>query len=208
MDPLLRDIRHALTMLMTGAPDEEPRRVTYPELLALVRRAANAFAALAGPRPGIAYMLPSLIETHATLWGAETAGYAVPINFLLQPEPIAELLKASGARVLVVLGPHPVLDIWRKALALRELVPGLTLVRVAPPARRPSPASSSSTPHSPRSRMTASSSANPAATTRSPPTSTPAARPARRDWSGTRIAGSLRRRSAARCSATCARPTR
>ncbi|MBO9646970.1 MAG: AMP-binding protein [Variovorax sp.] len=125
--------RTAITMLMTGAPDEKPRRVSYRELLGLVRRAANLFATLAGPRPGVAYMLPSLVETHATLWGAETAGYAVPINFLLQPEHIAGLLKASGARILVALGPHPVLDIWQKALALRESVPGLQLVRVAPP---------------------------------------------------------------------------
>ncbi len=125
--------RTALTMLMTGAPDEQPRRVGYRELLGLVRRAANLFAMLGGARPGVAYMLPSLVETHATLWGAETAGYAVPINFLLQPEHIAGLLKASGARILVALGPHPVLDIWQKALALREQVPGLTLLRVAPP---------------------------------------------------------------------------
>lgn len=125
--------RAALTMLMSGAPDEQARRVSYRELLGLVRRAANLFASLAGPRPGVAYMLPSLVETHATLWGAEAAGYAVPINFLLQPEHIAELLKASGARILVALGPHPVLDIWQKALALREQVPGLVLLRVAPP---------------------------------------------------------------------------
>ncbi len=125
--------RPALTMLMTGAPDEQPRRVSYRELLGLIRRAANLFSTLAGPNPGVAYMLPSLVETHATLWGAETAGFAVPINFLLQPEHIAELLKASGARILVALGPHPVLDIWRKALALRDQLPGLRLLRVAAP---------------------------------------------------------------------------
>ncbi len=125
--------RTALTMLMTGAADEPVRRVSYRELLGLVRRAANLFASLAGPRPGVAYMLPSLPETHATLWGAETAGYAVPINFLLQTEHIAALLKASGAQILVALGPHPVLDIWQKALALREQVPGLQLLRVGAP---------------------------------------------------------------------------
>ena len=125
--------RTAITQLMTGAPDEQPRRVSYLELLGLVRRAANLFATLGGPRPGVAYMLPSLIETHATLWGAEVAGYAVPINFLLQPTHIAELLKASGARILVALGPHPVLDIWQKALALREQLPELTVLRVAAP---------------------------------------------------------------------------
>jgi len=123
----------ALTMLMTGAPDEEPRRVSYNQLLGLIRRAANLFHDLGGPAPGVAYMLPSLVETHATLWGAETAGYAVPINFLLQPHAIAELLKASGAKVLVSLGPHPQLDLWEKALALRDQVPGLVLVRVSPP---------------------------------------------------------------------------
>ena len=123
----------ALTMLMSGAPDEQPRRASYAQLLGLVRRAANLFATLGGPRPGVAYMLPSLVETHATLWGAETAGYAVPINFLLQPAHIAELLEASGARILVALGPHPQLDIWQKALQVGEQLPGLTLVRVAPP---------------------------------------------------------------------------
>ena len=125
--------RIALTMLMSGDDDEQPRRVSYGELLGLVRRAANLFTALGGARPGVAYMLPSLVETHATLFGAETAGYAVPINFLLQPEHIAALLEASGAQVLVALGPHPVLDIWQKALTLSARIPGLVLLRVAPP---------------------------------------------------------------------------
>jgi len=125
--------RTAITMLITGAPDEQPRRVSYRELLGLVRRAGNAFHALAGPRPGVAYMLPWLVETQATLWGAQAAGYAVPINFLLQPEHIAELLRASGVKILVALGPHPALDIWPKSLALREQVPGLRLMAVAPP---------------------------------------------------------------------------
>ncbi len=136
--------RTAITLLMTGAPDEQPRRVNYRELLGIVYRAANAFSHLANAdagagagggavRPGVAYMLPSLIETHAVLWGAETAGFAVPINFLLQVEHIAALLEAAGVRILVALGPHPVLDIWQKALQLRDRVPGLTLVRVAAP---------------------------------------------------------------------------
>ena len=123
----------AVTMLMTGAEDEKPRCVTYAQLLGMIRRAANVFSALGGNAPGVAYMLPSLIETHVTLWAAETAGYAVPINFLLQPESIAELIKASGAKLLVALGPHPQLDIWEKALELRKQIPDLVLVRVSPP---------------------------------------------------------------------------
>jgi fatty-acyl-CoA synthase len=123
----------ALTMLMTGAPDEQPRRVNYGQLLGMIRAGANAFSSLAGPAPGVAYMLPSLVETHVTLWGAETAGFAVPINFLLQPDSIAELIKASGAKILVALGPHPQLDIWEKAQQVRDQIPGLILIRVSPP---------------------------------------------------------------------------
>ena len=123
----------AITMLMTGSEDEQPRCVNYAALLGMVQSAANAFSAMGGSAPGVAYMLPSLIETHVALWGAETAGYAVPINFLLQTESIAELIRASGASILVALGPHPQLDIWEKAVELRDQIPGLILVRVAPP---------------------------------------------------------------------------
>jgi fatty-acyl-CoA synthase len=120
----------ALTMLMTGAEGEQPRRVTYAELAGLVRQAANAFHTLAGPRPGVAYLLPNLIETHVVLWGAQTSGYAVPLNFLLQPAHLTELVRAAGVRVLVALGPHPQLDIWEKATAVRDHVAGLELVAV------------------------------------------------------------------------------
>ena len=45
----------------------------------------------------VTYMLASQIETYITLWDAESAGYAMPVNFLLQPESIAALIQASGA---------------------------------------------------------------------------------------------------------------
>lgn len=122
----------ALTMLMTGADDETPETVTYGKLLEGVTRAANLFYNLGGPNPGVAYVLPSLIETHVVLWGAETEGYAVPINFLLGAEHIADLVRASGASILVALGPHPALDIWQKAIKVRQLVPNITLVQVSP----------------------------------------------------------------------------
>tara|TARA_R110002111_G_C6001785_1_gene373238 strand:- start:1475 stop:3328 length:1854 start_codon:yes stop_codon:yes gene_type:complete len=129
--------RTALRMLMTGADNEQPRSVNYAQLLGLVRQAANLFSSLGGTRPGVAYMLPTLIETHAVLWGAETVGYAVPINFLLQPDHIKSLLEASEAKILVTLGPHPQLDIWEKSLELKRQLPHLILVRVAPPGSEP-----------------------------------------------------------------------
>ncbi len=129
--------RVAITMLMTGAQDEQPRQVKYAELIKFIRRAANLFFTLGGARPGVAYMLPSLVETHVSLWAAETAGFAVPINFLLQADHIAELIRASGAKILVTIGPHPQLDIWEKALQVKQQLPELQLVRVAAPDAEP-----------------------------------------------------------------------
>jgi fatty-acyl-CoA synthase len=121
----------ALTMVMTGEDDEKPRLVSYRQLLEGITRAANLFRSIGGSAPGVAYILPSLPETHFTLWGAETAGYAVPINFLLQAQNIAELIEASGATILVTLGPHPQLDIWQKAVAVQALIPDLKIIRIS-----------------------------------------------------------------------------
>lgn len=123
--------RTALTMLMTGADDETPRTVTYRQMRDGITRAANFFASLGGPGAGVAYILPSLVETHFTLWGAETQGYAVPINFLLQAQNIADLVRAADAKILVALGPHPQLDIWEKAVAVGNLLPDIKLVQVS-----------------------------------------------------------------------------
>ncbi|HEX7882437.1 MAG TPA: acyl-CoA synthetase [Afipia sp.] len=123
--------RTALTMLMTGADDETPRLVTYGQMLEGVTRAANFFASLGGRGVGVAYILPSLVETHFTLWGAEAQGYAVPINFLLQAQNIADLVRAADAKILVALGPHPQLDIWEKAVAVGKLLPDVKLVQVS-----------------------------------------------------------------------------
>ena len=78
-------------------------------------------------------MRPSLTETQVTLWGAKTAGYAAPINFLLHHKSIAELTKASGAKILVALGADPHLDIGQKALELIKQILDLTPLRGTTP---------------------------------------------------------------------------
>ena len=120
----------AITFLPTGAEGEDVIEINHQELLAGVTRAANFFHQVGGRRPGVAYLLPNLIDTHFVLWGAEAAGYAVPVNFLLQPTHIAELLQAAGAKILVALGPSPHLDIWERALTVAKLLPNLKLVQV------------------------------------------------------------------------------
>src|SRR5258708_28836452 len=80
----------ALTMIMTGEADEAPREASYRELFEGITRAANFFHRLARPNPAVAFVLPHLIETHFVLWGAETAGSAVAVNFLLKARPLPD----------------------------------------------------------------------------------------------------------------------
>ena len=119
--------RNAFVFLPDGELATGPVRVTYAELLANIHRAANLFGSLGvGRDDAVAILAPNIPSTHYALWGAQLAGRACPINFMLQPDHIAALLQASGAKVVVALGPHPELDVWG---ALQK-VPGIDRLKV------------------------------------------------------------------------------
>lgn len=123
--------RTALIQLHTGAIDETPRLVTYTELLAGIHRAANLFRTL-GVKSGdsVVLLLPSIVEAQYALWGAELAGRACPINYMLTVDHMVELVQAAKAKLVVALGPDPDFEIWQKAQALAAACPGLTLLGV------------------------------------------------------------------------------
>ena len=127
--------RCALNMVLSGEDNEDTRRVDYRELLEGITRSANLFASLGDENAGVAYLLPSLVETHFVLWGAETSGFAVPLNPLLTPEQIVELIRASGARLLVTVGPARDAQIWEKSVYVKRALPNLCLVCIDPPAQ-------------------------------------------------------------------------
>ncbi len=105
--------REAFTFLPDADLAREPRRVTYSALLADIHRAANLFRSLGvGPDDAVALLAPNTPEAHTVLWGAQLAGRVCPINYLLQPDHIAALLKASNAKLLVALGPNSELAVW------------------------------------------------------------------------------------------------
>ena len=117
--------RDAFVFLPTGDLADPPQRVTYRQLLMQIHRAANLLRALGvGPQDAVAILAPNIPATQFALWGAQLAGRACPINYLLQPDHIAALLEAAGAKVIVALGPGSELDLWstvRKVVALRPL---------------------------------------------------------------------------------------
>jgi fatty-acyl-CoA synthase len=125
--------RDAFRFLPSAALDQPPERTSYAALLESIHRAANLFRSLGvGPDDAVAILAPNIPAAHAVLWGAQLAGRACPINYLLQPDHIAALLRASGARVLVTLGPSAELDIWSTAQRVLALEPLPLVVLRAP----------------------------------------------------------------------------
>ncbi|MET4580393.1 acyl-CoA synthetase [Ottowia thiooxydans] len=118
--------RAALKYVKSSDLAEPAQQWSYPELVAQIRRAARLFQSLCGQeQPRVAFLLPAIPEAHFTLWGAEAVGIACPINYLLGEEHIAELIHAAQVNVLVVLGPHPELDIWSRVAGIRQRCPQL-----------------------------------------------------------------------------------
>ena len=95
---------------------EQPSERTFAELLADVHRVANVFHALGVRRTdGVALLAPNSDELITATLAAELAGIATPINSGLSAQHITELLRRSGARVLVAAGPELAPEVWDNA---------------------------------------------------------------------------------------------
>lgn len=116
----------ALSFFLRTEDHRKPEIWTYHALFARVTQTANLFHSLGiGRDDVVAYVLPNLPETHFTIWGGQAAGIVCAINPLLEAAAIAELLNASGAKVLVTLAPFPGADLWSRLQPVLAQVPAL-----------------------------------------------------------------------------------
>jgi fatty-acyl-CoA synthase len=111
----------AIQFLPTASPDDTPLVISHGQFVGRVTQAANMFHALGiGAGDVVSFLLPLLPQSFFTLFGAEAAGIANPVNPLLEAHQIAEILEAAGTKVLVALGPTPGSDIWDKVVKIRD----------------------------------------------------------------------------------------
>ncbi len=111
--------RTAITVLPDAAHWREPQRRTFAELLADVHRHANLFHDLGIRRDdAVALMAPNCAELITATLAAQLAGIAAPMGGGLSRQHLAELLRRSGARLLVTAGPDLAPDTWNTAQAL------------------------------------------------------------------------------------------
>lgn len=118
----------AIHYVQSGATYQQAQHITYRDFLKKIHQTANLFFDLGiGPTDVIALLLPNLPQTHYLLWGGQAAGIVYPLNYLLEPRQIIDLLRAGKAKVLVA---SPELNIWEKVEAIRAEMPELILVQV------------------------------------------------------------------------------
>ncbi|MBD3397974.1 acyl-CoA synthetase, partial [Candidatus Micrarchaeota archaeon] len=125
----------AISFIMDGEKFDQPQQITYAQLIGRIRQTANMFHDLGiGPTDVVTYLLPNIPHTHFTLWGAEVAGIANPINPMLEAATIKDICIAAQTKVLVCLGEFPGADIWQKVDSIRKDIPTLkNVVRVMGP---------------------------------------------------------------------------
>jgi len=121
--------QEALCFLMNGRADDTLHSLTYTELFQQIHQTANFLHLLnVGPKDVVSILLPNMIETHLSLWGAEAAGIANPISPLLEPAQIAGIMNSIHSKVLITLPPTPGSNLWEKVEEVAGMVRGLRAI--------------------------------------------------------------------------------
>jgi fatty-acyl-CoA synthase len=122
----------ALTVLTRGSRESGDITLTHRQLLAEISRAANLFRAHGIKESGgtVALLCPILPQLFPALLGAQIAGVASSINYLLNEDAIADLLDAQNATILVVASEAADRAIWTKAANVASRVPSLKTIFV------------------------------------------------------------------------------
>jgi fatty-acyl-CoA synthase len=133
----------ALRFLVDAEGEAPPLAWSFTDLWRHGRQAANLFRSL-GLQHGepVALLVPHIPSAHFALWGAQLAGCAFPVNYLLGAEHIAALLRTTNTRIVVTLAASNILPInaeVRKAVALAGCVEHL--LEIDPDEARPGPGS-------------------------------------------------------------------
>jgi fatty-acyl-CoA synthase len=119
----------ALQFLPNASHEDTPIIITHRQFVARVTQTANALHELGiGPQDVVSFMLPLVPQSFFMLFGGEAAGICNPLNPLLEPHQIVEILRAADTKVLVALGPTPGTDIWEKVLKIRSGLTGLKAI--------------------------------------------------------------------------------
>jgi fatty-acyl-CoA synthase len=127
--------RRAVSVMVDGEKWETPATRTFAELAADVDRAAVVLARLGvARREAVAVLSVNCAELLSLLLAAEAVGVYAPINPGLSVEHATELVRLSGAGVIVASGPELDAGAWSRAREIAERVGARALLALRPTA--------------------------------------------------------------------------
>jgi fatty-acyl-CoA synthase len=125
--------RQAVSVMADGEHWNTPFTRTFAELSGDVDRAAAVLVGLGVTRSeAVAVISVNCAELLSLLFAAEAVGIYSPINPGLSVEHTTELVRLSGARVLVASGPELDAGAWARAREIAELIGARALLALRP----------------------------------------------------------------------------
>jgi len=123
---------HPALIYLRDARDAQPVILTYQDLLREVETLCRALRARGlSQEDGVALLLPLIPEAASSLLAALTVGVAFPVNLLLSPEAMASQFRLARVKTVIVMGPHPALDVNARAkMAIEQMETDVDLVEV------------------------------------------------------------------------------
>lgn len=121
----------ALDFLLTGRRDEIPQTLSFNDLASVTRQTANLLSSLGlQGNEAVSILLPMLPQSHPLILGSQLAGVANPINPLLEPNHMAEIIQAADARIVACLAPSEHVPLWDKLLHILPSLPAVHTILV------------------------------------------------------------------------------
>lgn len=116
--------KQALSATHCGAVDGDIQTWSYAELAKRSIAVANLLRASGvGQADAVAIVSPTVPGLYAALIGGFLAGRPFPINWLLEPDALADLLAAVKPKVVIALGPTEGFRIWDNVQAAVARLP-------------------------------------------------------------------------------------
>lgn len=128
-------------------PDGDVYRAAEETSFATLRRKTELTAALLRSRgighgDVVAIVLPTMPAAYWAMMGAMAQAIPFPVNWMLEPGPLLELLRRADAKAIIALGPTPGFRIWESLQTIhKHLRPDVVSWTVAAPGGVPLPES-------------------------------------------------------------------
>jgi fatty-acyl-CoA synthase len=125
----------AIFYVPDGNVDSRATEISFAALRRNIDR-TTAFLRANGIGRGdvVAVLLPGVPAVYWSILGAIAAGIAFPLNWMLEPRHVLQLLREANAKAVIALGPTPGFKIWESLMTIAgDLAPGTRIWSVAGP---------------------------------------------------------------------------